>query len=154
MSRATIIAFYGPKAVTGKALDTIAEAIDKHTDLPVSNETFGEDPASGVVKYGMVYYSLGEGLPHRMRGAHEYEKFTFSKDIKSIVYGNVEVKDQSVYTSMYYALINDEGFKIDNGSMGGDPAEGTFKIATVVYFNGTGAAKETSAKEGESIKWS
>ncbi|MCJ1434737.1 hypothetical protein MMC27_004107 [Xylographa pallens] len=154
MSRATIVAFYGPKAVTGKALDTIARAIDTHADLAVTNETFGEDPASGVVKYGMVYYSLGEGLPHRMRGAQENQNFTFSKDIKSIVYGNVEVKDQSVYTNMYNALVNNQGYKVDNDSMGGDRLPGTVKTATVVYFNGPDAAKEASAKEGDTIKWS
>ncbi|MCJ1230071.1 hypothetical protein MMC12_006742 [Toensbergia leucococca] len=153
MSRATIIAFYGPKAITGKALDTIAEAIDQHTDIKVSNDTFGEDPAPGVIKYGMIYYSLGDGLPHRMRGAQEYQTFTFSKDIKTIVYGNVEVKDQTVYTNMYQALLSNQGYKVYNDSMGGDTLPGTVKIATVVYFNGTGAAKEVSAREGDTIQW-
>ncbi|MCJ1371114.1 hypothetical protein MMC20_002329 [Loxospora ochrophaea] len=97
MSKSTIVAFYGPKQLTGKAIDTIAEAINKHTDLPITNETLGGDPAGFVVKYGMVFYSLAEGLPLRMRGGREGEKFTFSKDIKSIVYGNVEIKDQFVY---------------------------------------------------------
>ncbi|MCJ1405307.1 hypothetical protein MMC11_008534 [Xylographa trunciseda] len=153
MSRATIVAFYGPKAVTGKALDTIAQAIDKHTDLTVGNETFGEDPAPGVAKYGMVYYSLAEGLPHRMRGAPEFQSFSFSKDIKSIVYGNVEVKDQAVYLNMYNALISNKGYMVDNDNMGGDTLPGTPKTATVVYFNGPDSAKEASAKEGQSITW-
>ncbi|MCJ1378140.1 hypothetical protein MMC17_001236 [Xylographa soralifera] len=153
MSRATIVAFYGPTAVTGGALDTIAKAIDQHTDLQVSDETFGEDPAPGVVKYGMVYYSLGKGLPHRMRGAQEGQSFTFSKDIKSIVYGNVEVKDQTVYTDMYNAMINNQGYKVDDNSMGGDTLFGAVKIATVVYFSGTDPVKETSAKEGDTLEW-
>ncbi|MCJ1483157.1 hypothetical protein MMC06_003324 [Schaereria dolodes] len=153
MSRATITAFYGPKGITDKALDTIANAIDQHTDINVSNETFGEDPARGVVKYGMIYYSLGDGLPHRMRGAQENQTLTFSKDIKTIVYGNVEVKDQGVYTNMYNAFLNNQGYKVDNDSMGGDTLPGTVKIATVVYFNGAGAAKQISAIEGDTIKW-
>ncbi|MCJ1321112.1 hypothetical protein MMC15_006456 [Xylographa vitiligo] len=154
MSRASIVAFYGPKAVTGAALDTIANAIDQHVDLTVCNETFGEDPAPNVTKYAMVYYTIGAGLPYRIRGAQEFESFTFSKDIISIAYGNVEVKDQFVYTQMYKALANNQGYKVDDVSMGGDTLPGSVKIATVVYYNGSEFAKEVSTTEGDTINWS
>ena len=102
----------------------------------------------------MVYYSLADGLPKRMRGAQEGQNFTFSKDIKDIVYGNKEVRDQTVYTNMYGALVKNQGYKVDNDSMGGDTLPGTVKVATVVYFNGPDAAKEISVHEGDTIKWS
>jgi len=159
-SRGSITLVYGPKVITDdKVLDAIAAAIDNHLDFTISNANLGGDPAVGVEKQALIFYNTGPGTANRNRTAPEWDpkggagKLIFSKDIKSVVYGNTFIADPQLYTRLYKALIGAQSYDISNTSIGVDPLKGTGKTATVVYYNGTGPAIEVFAQEGGKIQF-
>ena len=155
MSRNTITLFYGPKQVTDAAvLNKIASAIDHHQDFTVDNEALGGDPAVGTRKFAVIYYRLQEqNSPLRGRSAAEGEKLTFGTDIELITYGGKQIADPLVYNGCYTAFTQNHTYHIDNNSMGGDPAVGTVKTATAIYYKNGGTPVQESRKENEDFKW-
>jgi len=142
------VVIYGGKHISTPELhNRINYCFDNQQAFEVTNQFLG-DPWFGLPKSLAVFYFSKDGLI-KGRFAREGHAIHCEQDIQTIIYGNQVIKNQSVYSRFYRALVTGTQLEINNGNLGGDPVPNVVKECKVVYGGLDSNIQDRTLREGQ-----
>ncbi|PPQ70197.1 hypothetical protein CVT24_003913 [Panaeolus cyanescens] len=153
MGLQNMVIVYGGFLVTSPQVhQKVRQAIDRGNNFQVTNDNLGCDPWPNMDKSCAIFYEQNEIVKGRFE--RESQSFSFGKDIVSIEYGNLQIRDQDVYLHILQAMSNREEFIVTDWILRGHPQPGVGKTCVVRFrHSGNDGIAEVKAEEGGTLNF-